>query len=213
MFEDIREDTSEKFRELNVWLQGIDDQDALSPITKGLFFVYVYGIYEETIRTVVGRTIDELNRSEVTMDQCIWELYALILSEQYDGLYGVGNERKWEKRWEISRILKDNQKLHIARDIMPTDGRNFRYRQLESIAKTFGLSEQILPRNELGGYIQEMVNNRNYIAHGNLLPREVGSSYNLEDLKLRSDSISESCMYFIAVYEKYVSEEKFLRAQ
>ncbi len=36
-------------------------------LQKGLYFVYIYGIYEETIRQVVSTTIDELNNAEVKL--------------------------------------------------------------------------------------------------------------------------------------------------
>lgn len=42
----------------------------------------------------------------------------------------------------------------------------------------------MLPRNEIGGYIQEMVDNRNYIAHGNKTPKEVGRNFTILDLKI-----------------------------
>ena len=55
-------------------------------------FTYIYGIYEETVRTVVQKTIEELNAKSVKIDECIYELYALIFSAEYDSIYGVGNE-------------------------------------------------------------------------------------------------------------------------
>lgn len=211
MFDDIREEAIRRFRELKLWVSNINKMESYSIITRGLFFVYVYGIYEEVIRQVVSLTINELNRANVKIDECIYELYSLIFSQEYDGLYNVGNDHKWEKRWEISNKLLDNHLIHIPNDIMPTNGRNIKYRQLESIAKTFGMKESILPRNEIGGHIQEMVENRNYIAHGNKTPREVGRNYTIDDILQKCDYISEACMHIILVYEKYINEKKYLR--
>lgn len=211
MFDDIRDEAIRKFRELKLWISNIDKMESYSTSTRGLFFVYIYGIYEEIIRQVVSMTINELNSANVKIDECIYELYSLIFSQEYDGLYNVGNDHKWEKRWEISDKMINNHAVHIPNEIMPTDGRNIKYRQLESIAKTFGMKESILPRNEIGGYIQEMVENRNYIAHGNKTPKEVGRNYTIEDIFRKCDYISEVCMYTISVYEKYISEKKYLR--
>ena len=62
----------------------------------------------------------------------------------------------------------NNPKVVISHDMMPTDGKNIRYKQLKSIANSFGIERKMYYReNEIGGYIQEMVDNRNYIAHGN----------------------------------------------
>lgn len=211
MFNEIKEELTRKICELRLWLSNINDSDDFSAINKGLFYVYIYGIYEETVRTVVQKTIEELNAKSVKIDECIYELYALIFSAEYDSIYGVGNEHKWEKRWNISDKLTRNPIVSIPNEIVPTDGKNLRYRQLESIAKSFGIHNAILPRAEIGGNIQEMVDNRNYIAHGNKTPKEVGREVSVNDLQGKLDHISEACTYIIELYEKYIEEQMYLK--
>lgn len=213
VFENIKEEATRKFCELKLWITNIEDADPYSTIARGLFFVYIYGIYEEIIRQVVSQTIDDLNGAHITIEQCIFELYALAFSTEYDGLYNVGNEHKWERRWDISKKFIENEYIIISHEIIPTDGKNIRYKQLDSIAKSFGMKQNILPRNEIGGYIQEMVNNRNYIAHGNKLPREVGRDYTNDDLLLRCNYISEICTHTIDIYEAYINERQYLREE
>ena len=99
----------------------------------------------------------------------------------------------------------------IPNEIIPTDGKNLRYRQLESIAKTFGIHNAILPRAEIGGDIQEMVDKRNYIAHGNKTPKEVGREVSVNDLQRKLDHISEACTYIIELYEEYIEEQMYLK--
>ena len=211
MFNEIKEEMTRKICELRIWLSNISDSDDFSAINKGLFYVYIYGIYEETVRTVVQKTIEELNAKSVKIDECIYELYALIFSTEYDSIYSVGNEHKWEKRWNISDKLTRNPIVSIPNEIVPTDGKNLRYRQLESIAKSFGIHNAILPRAEIGGNIQEMVDNRNYIAHGNKTPKEVGREVSVNDLQRKLDHISEACAYIIELYEKYIEEQMYLK--
>lgn len=211
MFDDIKEEITRKFRELKLWVSSIAEDNEFNTISRGVFFVYIYGVYEEIVRRVISTTICELNSAHVSIDQCIYELYSLIFSNEYDGLYNVGNEHKWGKRWLISNRLSQNQVIEIQDELFPTDGKNLRYHQLESLANSFGMKENILPRNEIGGYIQEMVNNRNYIAHGNKLPKEVGRDFTNDDLLLRCEYISEVCSHIVNVYEKYIVERKYLR--
>lgn len=211
MFDEIKNENTRKMRELRIWLSSLNDADEFAAINKGLFYVYIYGIYEETVRSVVQETIEELNARRIKIDECIYELYALIFSPEFDSIYGVGNEHKWEKRWNISKKLTDNPVIAISNDIIPTDGKNLRYKQLESIAKTFGIQENILPRQEVGGDIQEMVNNRNYIAHGNKTPKEVGREVTVSDLQSKLEHISEVCTYTIEIYERYILGHKYLK--
>ena len=74
MFNEIKEELTRKICELRLWLSNINDSDDFSAINKGLFYVYIYGIYEETVRTVVQKTIEELNAKSVKIDECIYEL-------------------------------------------------------------------------------------------------------------------------------------------
>ena len=212
LFDEIKDELTRKICELKLWLANIDERNQYCNITKGLYFVYMYGIYEETIRQVVSTTIDELNNAEVKIDECIYELYSLIFSEEYDGMYSVGNEHKWEKRWKVSDKMTNNPNVIISHYMMPTDGKNIRYKQLKSIANSFGVKDNVLPRNEIGGYIQEMVDNRNYIAHGNKTPKEVGRNFTILDLKNKCDYIEEVCNYVIAEYETYIQERKYLKS-
>lgn len=211
MFDEIKNEMTRKIFELKMWLDRIGDRDDFSVINKGLFYVYIYGIYEETVRTVVQKTIEELNVKSVKISECIFELYSLIFSTEYDSLYGVGNEHKWEKRWKISQKLTQNPTVVIPYEIIPTDGKNLRYNQLESIAKTFGINDDILPRREIGGNIQEMVDNRNYIAHGNKTPSEVGREVSVNDLKVKLKNISDACTYIIELYENYIQNSLYLK--
>ena len=147
MFDEIKNEMTRKICELRIWLSNMRDDDDFSSINKGLFYVYIYGIYEEIVRQTVQKTIEELNARSV----------------------------------KINTKMIENPIVLIPNEIIPTDGKNLRYRQLQSIAKTFGIHDDILPRPEIGGDIQEMVNNRNYIAHGNKTPKEVGREVSVSD--------------------------------
>ena len=49
-FEDIRTEITRKFVELKLWVSNIPSDSTnieFATISKGLFFVYLYGIYEE----------------------------------------------------------------------------------------------------------------------------------------------------------------------
>ena len=114
LFDEIKNELTRKVCELKLWLANIDERNQYCNITKGLYFVYMYGIYEETIRQVVSTTIDELNNADVKLDECAYELYSLIFSDEYDGMYNVGNEHKWEKRWKLSDKMINNPKIGRA---------------------------------------------------------------------------------------------------
>ena len=215
MFGAIRSSITRNIRDIKIWVESISnglEHDDERAISYGLFFVYIYGVYEEIIRRIIVETISELNASSVKLDQCIISLYSLLLSPEYDSLYHVGNDNKWEKRWSISEKIENNPEIHIDLSLFPTDGRNLRYEQLCSLKKSFGIQEDPLPRIEIRGYIQEMVDNRNFIAHGDKLPKEVGRLLTKQDLLDRCNYISEVCNYMCDIYERYIREQQYIRA-
>ncbi len=68
-----------------------------------------------------------------------------------------------------------------------------------------------LPRQEVGGDIQEIVDKRNYVAHGNKTPKEVGREVSVSDLRIKLENISDVCTYIVEIYERYIAEEKYLK--
>lgn len=217
MFNTIRTNVTRKLLELDRWvdetLSAEKTNNDVSSINKGLFFVYIYGIFEDTIREIVVATINEINNNSFKINQCSFGLFPLVFTNEYDALHNVGNDKKWERRWDISNKLINNDIVSIPTDTFPTDGKNIRIRQLKSIANSFGVNCNVLPRPEVGGYVQTMVNNRNDIAHGNKLPKEVGRGYTINDIKKTVKIIKEVCEYTITVYENYIIQQQFIKSK
>lgn len=219
MFEDIKREATDKLIKVKLYLNEISVSIAPPPASpsefqntlKGLFFVYLYGIFEMVVTKTIGRTIDELNSTGVKISECKLELLSLILSPEYDALYGVGENRKWPKRWDVSQKLIEDQPLSIIESLFPTDGKNIQKKQLESLNKSFGIIHPIFPHPEIQGYVEELVRFRNYISHGDMLPQEIGRSFSIVELEKRRNSIDELCTYFIDSYEEYILNQEYLK--
>lgn len=109
MLEDVKEDLTRKYRELKIWIQKFDDTPEFS-IERGLYYVYVYGIFEWLVTSVVQRTIEEINSYNGKISEYIYEVYPLIFSKEFDGIQGSGNKTKWLSRESIStRLLNDDK--------------------------------------------------------------------------------------------------------
>lgn len=215
MFKDVRAEITRKFLDIKNWIEeivvdtkNINDNQATS---RGLFFVYIYGVYEAIIHHIITSTITELNNSGIASNSCIYELTALLFSNEYDSIYGAGEKTKWEKRWAISDKMKINQPIQISEVLFPTDGKNIRIGQLESLKRTFGIVEPIIPRQEIQGYIHEMVEFRNYIAHGDELPKDVGKRFTKQDILKRHLIIQDECNYLCDLFEDYIVNKKYVR--
>lgn len=218
MFSELKNNSNLKLHDIRMYIDKINTTPS-SPLSnisdfdnanKGLFFVYLYGVFESIIKTTIGVTIEHLNSSSITLANCKKELLCMIFDGEYTSLYSVGNDKKWDKRWSISTRLRLNEIVVINPNVFPTDGKNIKVKQLESIFNSFGFQEDILPRGEIGGYINEMVQNRNHIAHGDVLPHDIGKRYTIVDLNKRFDCIDEYCTYFMDICENYIDNNYYL---
>ena len=219
MFSDIMSTSTSRLSEVRDYINYIKDNTPRPPtitppaiITlKGMFFVYLYGVYEFTVRETVLRSIDCLNKLNIKINDCKIILSCLILNDTFNSIATTGNGKKWDKRWELLSSFSNDINVYINPDLMPTDGKNFRYRQLQSIWTSFGIVDSILPRSEIGGRIDEIVELRNAIAHGNDTPLEIGKRFTINDLLERFDDISEYCSYIIDIFSNYLASKKYLK--
>ena len=220
MFSEIKRQATTNLQEIKGYLDEVDKLIPALPAQptdfhntlKGMYFVYTYGVYEAVVTKTVRKTLEELNKSGKPLSDYKIDLLAIILNDEYDSLYGAGRKTKWKKRWDIGDRLRANEKVKINTELIPTDGQNYRYAQLESIVKSFGVPHDILPRAEIGGYIEEMVKNRNHIAHGDEIPKEVGKRYTVLELSKHLKIVDEFCTYFIDMFENYINSFEFLKS-
>ncbi|QUW27444.1 hypothetical protein J8Y16_04780 [Bacillus cereus] len=187
-----------------------DEEPSYVKGEKGLFFVQLYGVVEYTVRETVATTIASINNEECKYKDCKPLFMSIALNSYFDSLTNIGDSKKWDKRWEILTIMNSDSILNLSDELMPTDGGNIKYKQLASIWKSFCIEDPILPRQNIGGYLNELVEKRNLIAHGNQTPEEVGSRFTSNDLEIRFAAINELCSYIIATFEDYIVNKKYL---
>lgn len=217
MFEDIISISTSRLIEVKGILDHIKDNAPDAPIPfpsslttmKGLFYIHIYGAFEYTVTATVQRTINLLNQTNVKIKDCKPILYSLILNSECDSLYNATSS-KWNKRRDLFNKIEGNSEISISSDLFPTDGKNIRYAQLESIWTTFGIELPILNESSIGGRIKDIVDNRNAIAHGNSSASDIGSRVSLSDLYRRYDEISGYCSYIINVFENYMNDRKYV---
>lgn len=217
MFSEIKRTTTSSLLEIKKYLDEVakllptlpEQPNDFHNSLKGLFFVYLYGVYESAVTKTVRATVEALNDSHILLSECIVELYTMILNDEYDSIEGVGRKNKWKNRWKIPEKFRANGQIKINTAVLPTDGQNYKYSQLESIVKSFGVPHNVLPQDDIGGYIKEMVTFRNHIAHGDELPSDVGKKFTIAELSFRLQKIDAFCTYFIDMFENYISSSEY----
>lgn len=217
MFDTINHVINLRISELKQSLQFIKEYDMDSKfgnqvkIQKGLFFVHLYGIYEWAITSTINETIKHLNNEAIPLNQVKPIIYSLALNSDCDALYGAGNSKKWIKRWELFNKIDSPNHVIIPIEVMPTDGGNFKVKQLDSIKMSFALHQNLYELMSDGGILSELVDNRNHIAHGNNTPNEIGARYTPLELEKRLEIIERNCTYLISTFEEYLLKKMYLK--
>ncbi|MBD2872396.1 MAE_28990/MAE_18760 family HEPN-like nuclease [Paenibacillus arenilitoris] len=222
MFQHVQRESAARLVQVREYLNHIKSYGTEHTLTiepsyvlaqRGLFFVYLYGVVEYTVKNTVSTCINEINNQSYKYIDLKPLLFSLILDGDFNALFQIGSDKKWEKRWKILSSISSEEIVNISNNLMPTDGKNIRYAQLQSIWKSFCIEKPILPRVDSGGILNEIVEKRNKIAHGEETPEEVGRRFSFDDLERRFEVISELCSYIIAVFEDYLVEKKYIREQ
>ncbi len=220
MLSDISTISTTRLEEVRSFLSLIRNLEASSglmsssvevTVAKGLFFVHLYGAYECTVNQSIQKTLQIINSQHIPVVDYKPVLLGIVLNAPFQAVCGVGADKKWNKRREFFQQLISKDPISFSETILPTGTGNLKSPQLETIWATMGISDPVLPKPSLIGLLEELVDNRNKIAHGRESPVTIGSRFTIDDLEKRFNDINKLCDYIIQCLETYLSNKDFLR--
>jgi hypothetical protein len=171
---------------------------------KGLMFIQLYGVYEYSVKSTVQTVLSFIRRDTLSPREIHHRALTLAMNGTFDSASRVGPLKTWQKRLELVADLESSQPLHSLVDTaFPSDGSHFRPRQIQTIWDIFGLTVPPLPESKFIGRINELVENRNAIAHGRRTADDVGSAYSFEDMRKRVDEVEVISIYLLTEMEKH----------
>lgn len=181
-----------------------------SKISKGLFFVELYGIWEYTVHTTLQSTNNHLTSLTKKCLDVKPQILSLAMNPQFNSLRTI-QKKKWEKRIEILSSVNSNSLTNLTDYVDVTMGKNIRYSQLQNIWECYGIPLPILPADRMIGRLEELVNNRNEIAHGRGSASDVGRRYTQSELLDRLNDMDMLCFSLISKLEQYCANNEFER--
>lgn len=180
------------------------EHNDLAAVAKGMYFVQLYAVYEYSLKASVRALVSSLIASNPVFENIRHEVLSLVLDSMWDSAGKAGKESKWEARIALSETIRSTRMLTLTSDIpFPADGSHYRVRQLHTVWKVFGLDEPIVPVPKHMGRVEELVDNRNYVAHGEKPPEEVGRRFSQPDLVQRTDDVAAIVEHFVRAMEQH----------
>lgn len=166
--------------------------------SKGLAFVQMYAIYEFTLHGAVEASIEAVCQLELSMGELRRELIALFLGNEFTSIRDCGVERRWKLQTQIMIKASSATSLTSSNNkVFPTDGSHYRRSQLQTIWDIFGVTSSIVPSGRIYPLIDELVENRNAIAHGRRTSDDVGRGYSETDIDKKIKETRDLCIHIV----------------
>ncbi len=190
-------------KQLCAMVRSIEQSKALeSAACKGLIFVNLYGVYEYAVRSGVQAVLAAIRSDRLCPRDLHSNLLALVLNPKFSSVSAAGRSKIWKHRFDLIREFESSTPLQMLDDtLFPNDGSHYRVGQLQTIWAVFGIDVPLLSELRLFGRIDELVENRNAIAHGRRTPEEVGGRYSQSEIEKRVDDIEKIAKHIVREME------------
>lgn len=189
--------------------QEYDSEKTLENKTlKGLFFIALYGAVERCVTYSVTICIESINNLHLDLLKIKPVVWALILDPDCTRMEQC-NDKKWTYRNKLFSEIKNVKAKNIIPTLFPTSIGNIKKAQIEGIWKTFDIQSEMFPDPSVIGRLNDLAQNRMFIAHGDKTASEVGSNYSSDDLLIFYDKIKEWSSYLISCFDSYIKNEEY----
>ena len=214
MFPALRSEVDERYE---VILQFFNATQKLLPneavVAKGLVFVQIYAVYEDTIKRVVSEAIEAVKVHRPRLVDMQPSLLALYLDPEFQSLRDVSRSDEWDRRIQLMERAFSRRVADLASETRaPSDGSHYRTTHLNLIFRVFGIKRLPVPRRRHMQRITEVVDHRNAIAHGNETPEDIGRRYTPAEIRTAIRQMRGVCRLWVRVFHKYCEDkQKHLR--
>ncbi len=179
----------------------------LAATAKGLVFVQAYAIYEFAVRSTVQHAIDSINNHKHKMKDIAPCLLALYLDPELTSLRDSGRKNIWANRLKLLGRAFSNDAIALPNNTKPPDdGTHYRHSHLIMIFNVFGIARLPVRRRRHLHRIDEVVNNRNQIAHGGETAEEVGRRYTRADMIHVLRQMKSVCLLLVSIFRNFCAD-------
>ena len=164
----------------------------------------LYGTYEYAVHSAVQAMLSAIRDDGLCARDLHHRVLTLVLDAAFTSVADSGRRKSWEKRLDLVANFESTVPLlSLDNTTFPTDGSHYRVKQLYTIWSVFGLNVPVLPHPRLIRRIEELVENRNAIAHGRRTPEEVGGRYSTSEIDGTITDIESIGTYVVTAMEAH----------
>lgn len=173
---------------------------------KGLAFVHVYAAYEFTVKNVMRTAIDAIIAHQHKVKDMVPSLMTLFLDPQLTSLRECDNIKVWSKRIVLFERLCSKTPATVPNTTFPR-GDHFRSTHLQMVFDVLGIKRSPAYRTRHLVRINEVVDNRNAVAHGGDTADSVGQRYTRTEILEIIRQVKSVCLLVVNAAEKHCSKK------
>lgn len=176
---------------------------------RGLCYVNLYAAWEYSIENAIQTALRTINLKNELKKNFVHSTLSWVLHSEFTSLAMVGPEKRWKKRDELLKAMHSSTNATINDSVFSSELQNIWPYVLEDIIAYLGISDNAIPEAPFKGYINEVVDKRNAIAHGRMSPKEVGIT-RAPELEKRYEAIEKTISHIFWILETHVDTNAFL---
>lgn len=187
--------------------------DALSPALRGLMFVSLYGAIEYTVTHGTQSFIGFLCGLKISTVHLEHALHTIALNSQLTSARDAGENRKWETRRAIFSEMASKSICDIPDTVFGSFLHNVYPKTISEIFLCLGIKAEVTAVDSDIGYLQEITEKRNAVAHGRETASDIGQGVTIQDLETRLNAAYSICSHFLDTIEEHGTHLRFIRSQ
>jgi hypothetical protein len=207
MFPALRTEIADRFTAVEKFFQQSSRlRGELSQTARGLAFVQIYAIHEYTVVTAVRHATNAIAAQAHPFKNLRPSLLALFLNAELQSVQD-SVKGQWESRLALFEKANSGKPAVVVG--APTEiahNTHFRHAHVELILKIFGIKRTLTRRKRHLFLIDQVVQRRNEIAHGNFTAAEVGRNYTNRDVRASIRQMKGVCLRLIQMLEEHCSD-------
>lgn len=216
-FSAARKITTERLNDVLIYLNHIT---AVEPppgkavpqevkIMRGLFYVQLYGALEKSINESLQRLLVKIGELQPKNCHVILPFNVISMSKKWKSLKGSGYNDVLSRVREFFLAIEKNEFHGIEESLFADVGQNIWAKTIDDIILALGITGFTLTVSDRA-LLDELVNNRNAVAHGRESPSNVGERDRCDDLRRRLNQVQTLLFLLIDRLERYLDAREFV---
>jgi hypothetical protein len=219
-YRNLISDILDRFNETNSLLNIIKSNElAVIPpaneplenkILKGLFYVSLYSCIEYTFKELSIRTLSSIKSKNILYEHFENKFLTIALSSSLQTIRDCNSKKFLDKASDIFLLSESNDVAIFNETFVNQYLQNIWGKSFNQLTKTFGVVNFLITPREITIF-DEIVENRNIVAHGRELSSTIGSSPKYTDLKSKYDIIFDTLNRYILHFERFYNNKEFVK--